>query len=167
MGSWAPLSPLSLFRFSDSYHTEGSSILIFWPNPITPACQTPNCILQTNDVPVQPSRHTHLPLGTSHPRRSRYTLQWFAANDEILHATFPNNSDAAFLSHHKPKPSYLLLHYNYGAAAVKNWGRNHAILGSRSGLPRPHPPEPVAMGPTKSVGDRTTAIAKLTAGTTT
>ncbi|KAI9571174.1 hypothetical protein HD554DRAFT_257636 [Boletus coccyginus] len=125
--------------------------------------KTPNCILQTNDVPVQPSCCTRLPLGTSHPRGSRYTFQWFAANDETLHATFPNNSDAAFLSHYKPNPSDLLLHYNYGAAAVKNWGRNHAILGSRPGLPRPHPPVPVATGPTKSVGDRTTAIAKLTA----
>ncbi|KAI9570372.1 hypothetical protein HD554DRAFT_416031 [Boletus coccyginus] len=93
----------------------------------------------------------------SHAPQSRYTLQWLAASDaasaEFLRATFPNNSDAAFASHHRPKPSDLLLHYNYGAAAVKHRGRNRGVLENRSGLPRPQPPEPVARSPTQKVGD--------------
>ncbi|KAJ7729221.1 hypothetical protein B0H14DRAFT_3518366 [Mycena olivaceomarginata] len=36
----------------------------------------------------------------------------------------PNNKDAAFKKHSKkPKPSPLLLHYNYGVAALKWWGK--------------------------------------------
>jgi hypothetical protein len=79
--------------------------------------------------------------------------------ESFLHF-FPNNSDAAFLPSLKPKPSELLLHYSYGAAAVKNWGRNHAILNNRPGLLRPKAPEPVPMGP-RSVGDCTTTTAEL------
>lgn len=78
-----------------------------------------------------------------------------------------DNSDAAFASHRKPEPSSLLLHYNYGAAAVKQWQKqwsgNQDVLDNRPGLPRPRAPEIVAMGPTRSVGDRTTTTAKLVA----
>ncbi|KAJ7867348.1 hypothetical protein B0H14DRAFT_3441796 [Mycena olivaceomarginata] len=36
----------------------------------------------------------------------------------------PNNKDAAFKKHSKkPKPSPLLLHYNYGVAVLKWWGK--------------------------------------------
>ena len=45
---------------------------------------------------------------------------------------------------------------------MKKWGRNHAILNSRPDLPRPKPPETVAMGPTKSLGNRKITIEKLT-----
>jgi hypothetical protein len=124
-----------------------------------PACQTPNRILETNDVPDR--RIRYLLDGTSYPISSRYTLQWLAAHHPVLQSFFPNNSDAAFVSRHKPKPSDLLLHYNYGAAAVKHWGRNQVVLDNRPGLPRPQAPETAAMGPTKSVGDRTTTTDKL------
>ena len=130
-------------------------------NLLTLACQTPNHILQLDDIPDRPFRY--LPNGTSYPWSSRYTLQWLAADDDVLLSVFRNNTDAAFVSNHKPKPSDLLLHYNYGAAAVKHWGRNHAVLGNRPGLPRPQAPETVAIGPTQSIGDRTTTIAKLAA----
>jgi len=112
-----------------------------------------------NDIPAR--RIRILPDGTSYPPSSRYTLQWLAEDNQFLRSIFPNNSDAAFVSHHKPKPSDLLLHYNYGVAAVKHWGRNQDVLYNRPGLPRPQAPETVAMGPTKSVGDRTTTTAKL------
>ncbi|KAI9566243.1 hypothetical protein HD554DRAFT_2118651 [Boletus coccyginus] len=104
--------------------------------------KTPNPILKMDDVPHQP-RNWSLSCGSSYPCGSRYTLQWLATDYPSLRnfvcAALPSNSDAAFVSHHKPKPSDLLLHYNYGAAAVKLWGRNHAILGNHAGLPRPQP----------------------------
>ncbi|KAI9566237.1 hypothetical protein HD554DRAFT_2279022 [Boletus coccyginus] len=100
--------------------------------------KTPNPILKMNDVPNQP-RKISLPYSSSYPHGSRYSLQWLATDYESLrrfsHAALPSNSDAAFISHHKPKPSDLLLHYNYGAAAVKYWGRNCAVLGNHPGLP--------------------------------
>jgi hypothetical protein len=89
-------------------------------------------------------------------------LQWLTAgstNDLIL---FPNNSDAAFKSPHRPKPAETLLHYNYGAAAVKRWGKNTAVLDNRAGLPRPQKPEVQPLGPTRAVRDRTITIKKLT-----
>jgi hypothetical protein len=132
---------------------------LFLANLLTPACQTPNRILQTDDVP---DRHIlNLPDGASYPFSSRYTLQWLAADNIFLRSIFPNNSDAAFVSHHKlePKPSDLLLHYNYDAAAVKHWGRNHTVFNNRPGLPRPQAPETVAMGTTK-VAKLTTAQAE-------
>jgi len=44
----------------------------------------------------------------------------------------PNNSDAAFRKHKRfAKPSSLLVHYNYGCAAVKWWGRNVEVLQAR------------------------------------
>ena len=39
----------------------------------------------------------------------------------------------------KPKPSGLLLHYNYGAAVVKWWGHHTDILREGEGPPRPSP----------------------------
>jgi len=115
-----------------------------------------------NDVPSRP-HNVPPPRGSSYPHGSRYSLQWlidYPSLRRFSHGALPNNSDAAFLSHHKPKPSDLLLHYNYGAAAVKHWGRNHDVLGNRPGLPRPQPPETVATNPTKHIGDHTTTIAK-------
>ncbi|KAI9572192.1 hypothetical protein HD554DRAFT_2311642 [Boletus coccyginus] len=123
--------------------------------------KTPNLILQTNDVP---DPHDRLLLdGYSYPPQARYTFQWLFtdAPGHIIHH-YPNNADAAFVSHHKPKPSDLLLHYNYGPAAVKNWGRNHAILNNRPGLPRPRSPKTV-FGPPKSVGNCQITTANLAA----
>jgi len=92
---------------------------------------------------------------------SRYTLQWLTATDEFVLNFLPNNSDASFVSLHKPKPAEILLHYSYGAAAVKQWGRNYSVLNNRPGLPRPKEPEPAPMGPTKTIGDRTKTTGKL------
>lgn len=110
-----------------------------------------------DDVPDQHFRH--LPRGSSYPSQSRYTLQWLMRNnDEFLLAAYPNNSDAAFISQERPKPSELLLHYNYGAAAVKYWGRNQAILDSRPGLPCP--PKAMVMDPTTNIGNCTKIVAQ-------
>jgi hypothetical protein len=47
------------------------------------------------------------------------------------------------------------------AAAVKCWGKNSAILGTRAGLPHPPKPAVALMAPTRAVGARTGTIAKL------
>ena len=134
------------------------------------ACKTPNQILQMNDIP---DRHIRdLPSNASYPPSSQYTLQWLAANDAMfqnfIRYAYPNNSDAAFVSHHKAKPSDLLLHYNYGAAAVKHWGKNQDILCNCENLPCPHElgPDSVEanlkdMSPTTNVGGRTITTDKL------
>lgn len=79
---------------------------------------------------------------------------------------FPNNLDAAFKNRQKPKPSDLILHYNYGAAAVKYWGRNLEVLDKDKRPDLPHPKQRQAdtmvMGPTTSIGDRAEMIKKLT-----
>ena len=49
------------------------------------------------------------------------------------------------------KPSELLLHYNYGAAAVKIWGRNMAVLERLAKPPRLQAPVPAKAGPPRDV----------------
>ena len=39
-----------------------------------------------------------------------------------------------------PKPAELLLHYNYGTAALKQWGKNTGVLTNCPNIP--HPPVP-------------------------
>jgi hypothetical protein len=56
-----------------------------------------------------------------------------------------------------PKPSDLLLHYNYGAAAIKMWGRGIEVLRDHA---KPRPPKRVEMGPSRTTHDRQTAIQK-------
>ena len=42
-----------------------------------------------------------------------------------------------FIDQQLPKPADLLLHYNYGAAAVKQWGVKSSVLTSHPDIPRP------------------------------
>lgn len=50
---------------------------------------------------------------------------------------YPNNTAAAFKrGTNLPKPSSLLLHYNYGAVVVKLWGRRTEVL-DRPNILRP------------------------------
>jgi len=58
------------------------------------------------------------------------------------------------------KPSALLLHYNYGAAAVKMWGQNIHILTRHAKKSRPPKPDPVPFGPPTQIHDRVRAIEK-------
>ena len=53
-----------------------------------------------------------LPHEVSYPPDSRYTLQWLVSDRFI----------------EEPNPSDLLLHYNYGAAAIKWWGCGIEVL---------------------------------------
>ena len=91
-----------------------------------------------------------------YPSPDRFTLQWLIdPEDDYTRRLIPNNSDAAFKKDSpKPKQSKLLLHYNYGAAAVKRWGRGIEVLQKRAKPPRP-PTEP-----SETMHDRTIAISK-------
>jgi hypothetical protein len=50
---------------------------------------------------------------------------------------FPNNNDAAFMNHQLHNPADVLLHYNYGAAAVNKCGKNTSVLTNHPALVRP------------------------------
>jgi hypothetical protein len=71
----------------------------------------------------------------------------------------PNNIDAALRKNtEKPKPSDLLLHYDYGAAAIECWGRGTEVLENRANPPRPSVPP---TGPSGTTHDSDAAINKL------
>ncbi|KIM40028.1 hypothetical protein M413DRAFT_36366, partial [Hebeloma cylindrosporum] len=106
--------------------------------------KTPNPILEVADIPERYIRK--LRPGLSYPANARYTLQWLTPA-RLEMDTVPNNNDAAFKDHTLPKPSDVLLHYNYGAAAVKHWGKNIGVLADRPGVPRPSAPAPAPIGP--------------------
>ena len=73
----------------------------------------------------------------------------------------PNHSDAAFGKNSVArKPSTLLLHYNYGAAAVKLWGCETHILADKAKQSRPRKPVPTPSGLFKNIHDRSVAIKK-------
>ena len=102
-----------------------------------------------------------MPSTISYPVRKRYTLQWLINADSAELNMIPNKMDAAFMTgSRKPKPSDLILHYNYGAAAVKQWGHGLEFFKNRANPPRPSTPVPAPMGASKTVHDRTSAIGK-------
>ena len=120
--------------------------------------QTPNKILGTEDVP--PRHDRRVPASVQYPADSRYTLQWLIPPSKYV-ASIPNNSDATFKKRTaKPKPSELLLHYNYGAAAVKQWGQGKEVLLNRAEPPRSVVPVPAPAGSSKTIHDRSIAIQK-------
>ncbi|KAJ7492928.1 hypothetical protein B0H11DRAFT_2006665 [Mycena galericulata] len=123
--------------------------------------KTPNTVLSVNDIPA---RHTrNLADNVKYPDGQRYTAQWLEGADPEHLARLPNNSDAAFRKHtHIHKPSPLLLHYNYGVAAVKWWGQGKEHLGiqNRPAIPRPSVPVRAATGPdrTKRTAEQLAAV---------
>ncbi|KAG7439223.1 uncharacterized protein BT62DRAFT_976986 [Guyanagaster necrorhizus] len=120
---------------------------------------TPNPILETTDIPNRYQRP--LEYGVSYPPDSRYTLQWITTpSTESTRARIPNNNDATFAKHRLQKPARLLLHYRYGAAAVKNWGKNVAVLIQHHQPNRPPVPTPAPMGPPKAKHDHGASIKK-------
>jgi hypothetical protein len=109
-------------------------------------------------VPAQYSHECQLP--NQRPILWRYTLQWIITrDDQFALDLFPNNNDATFMDQQLPKPADILLHYNYGAAAVKQWGKNTSVLTNRPDIPRPSVPVPAPMGRIR----RNTAIEKRAA----
>ena len=92
-----------------------------------------------------------------HFENSRYTLaaQWLIPPNAPMHRQLPNNSDAAFgKTSGAKKPSALLLHYNYGAAAVKFWGRKTKKCCPKKPIPSPS-------GPSKKVHDTRSKMLKM------
>ncbi|KAJ7764158.1 hypothetical protein DFH07DRAFT_1016783 [Mycena maculata] len=111
---------------------------------------TPNLVLNVDDVP--PRHPRTLSEHIDYPDGQRYTLQWLHGAAEER-AVIPNNSDATFKKHSRtPTPSPMLLHYNYGAAAVKWWGhgKSHLGISNRPTMARPSVPVPAAAGPVRT-----------------
>ncbi|KAK0469104.1 uncharacterized protein EV420DRAFT_8520 [Desarmillaria tabescens] len=120
---------------------------------------TPNPILQPSDIP--PRHQRDIEPDVSYPHQSRYTLQWIIApGSESNLNQIPNNDDATFGSHRSHKPADLLLHYTYGAAGVKHWGKNMNVLTQRPGISKPPKPASVPMGPTEEKHDHDNSFKK-------
>ena len=103
-----------------------------------------------------------MPPDVKYPTTARYTLNWLKTPDNITLSTLPNNRDATFKKKTtKPKPTDLLLHYNYGAAAVKWWGHGVDVLQKRSKPPRPPVPVQAAAGPSRTQHDSASTVQKL------
>jgi hypothetical protein len=133
-----------------------------------PFLQTPNPVLDIGDVPNNNNPTRYLRVGTQCPADERFTLQLLVdvSNQERtqLERTRMIGQDAAFKSGtNLPKPSDLLLHYRYGAAAVKLWGHHGHLLssGHRKNIPRPPAPvAPYPCDPSSSNDHRRTATRK-------
>ncbi|KAF8520597.1 hypothetical protein BU17DRAFT_75593 [Hysterangium stoloniferum] len=119
-------------------------------NDIRNSHGTPNHYLSTKDIPPR-NKRPNMTTKVTYPTNSRYTLQWLnpdPATQELL----PDNRDAAFKKGtKKAKPSDLLLHYNYGVAAVKCL---------RKLAQPPRPPVPAPSGPSRTTHDRMTTVNK-------
>ena len=102
-------------------------------------------MLQPEDVQPRSALYQLYP-GTEYPDGSRYTLQWIVPSPSpVDNMSAPNNADARFVTSTRiSKPSDLLLHYNFGAAAVKYWCRNQSTLVKRPNIPRPKPVDPIS-----------------------
>ncbi|KAF8509116.1 hypothetical protein BU17DRAFT_7722, partial [Hysterangium stoloniferum] len=123
--------------------------------------KTPNCYLNTKDIPPPPrNKRPHMATSVTYLKDSRYTLQWLNPG-LATKAMLPDNRDATFKKGtRKAKPSDLLLHYNYGAAAVKWWGNGTETLRKLAQPPRPSVPVPAPSGPSRTTHDRKTAFSK-------
>ncbi|KAF7371615.1 hypothetical protein MVEN_00017000 [Mycena venus] len=113
--------------------------------------KTPNAVLGVDDIP--PRHNRALDDDIKYPDEQRYTLQWLHGTAKEQ-AVVPNNSDATFRKYTRIlKPSPMLLHYNYGAAAVKWWGHgasSYLGISNRPTMPRPSVPVPAATGPIRT-----------------
>lgn len=99
-----------------------------------------------NNDDIQTNNDRLITPGTGYPEGERFTLQLIEILDDFERSIAVEicgvGQDAAFSSGtHIAKPSGVLLHYNYGAAAVKWWGHHTDVLRS-PGPPHPPPPPP-------------------------
>src|ERR1700722_18268242 len=123
--------------------------------------QTPNHILDTTDVPPRHDQADMLPTTVRYPTMERYKLQWLLNPPGFLRLQRPQPPQASLkINTRRSKPSDLLLHDNYGAAAVKWWGHGLELLKKRAKPPRPSKPVPALVGAPKTTHDRSIAIAK-------
>jgi len=83
--------------------------------------QTPNRILDIGDMQPHPNRM--LADNVAYPGNGRYTVQWLTPPSAMMKRLLPDNTDATFGNHIRSnRPSDILLHYNYGAAARRRVG---------------------------------------------
>ncbi|GJJ06640.1 hypothetical protein Clacol_000834 [Clathrus columnatus] len=101
--------------------------------------KTPNHILDTDDVAPRCGRE--LEEDTSYPSDARYTFQYLQQENRKSNLRImPDNNDAAFPTTPSitlPKPAAFLLNYNFGAAAVRLWGKNKMVFENREEIQRP------------------------------
>ncbi|KIJ31519.1 hypothetical protein M422DRAFT_234529 [Sphaerobolus stellatus SS14] len=121
----------------------------------TAILKTPNLMLAMNDIPAT---HQRLVVpNMAYPTTERYTFQWLNAERMAYPPALlyqPDNNDAKFRTPSAGvKPSPLLLHYRYGATAVKQWGKNTMVLNNHPGLRRPPKPETLPLGPSRTRHD--------------
>ncbi|KAI0248995.1 hypothetical protein BJV78DRAFT_1130395 [Lactifluus subvellereus] len=119
--------------------------------------KTPNHVLSIEDMPVRHERN--LVDEVDYPASARFTLHLLEDGPRRAHkeSNFPwNGRDAVFKTGtNLPKPSDLLLHYSYGAAAVKRWGQPRRFLSDCKNVPCPQAAvAPGPSGPSTTVHDR-------------
>lgn len=143
--------------FTEDSHPQS---LLYCPSFIWPhQCPLPRLPTDIFNLMIS-HRDRNLPTEVTAPSNGRFTLQWLIP-DASVSEMIPNNLDAAFKKYtRKPKPSDLLLHYNYGAAALKWWGHGTNVLRKQFKPPRPITPVPAEAGPSRTAHTRTTAIRK-------
>ncbi|KAI0278646.1 hypothetical protein BGY98DRAFT_916858 [Russula aff. rugulosa BPL654] len=129
------LDLLTINDIRNGIYTDNNIHNYFEPREVV-VLKTPNPILETTDVPERCQRRIDVEMNVSYPTGSRYTLQWIVTPRETILYHFPNNNDATFMNQELPKPADVLLHYNYGAAVVKQWGKNASVLTNRPDVPR-------------------------------
>lgn len=124
-------------------------------------------MLDIEDIHNRVERTIHDEL--EYPAGERFTLHLLEDGPRRaeIDSAFPwHGRDAAFKrGTNLAKPSALLLHYNYGAAAVKRWGHHRQFLSAshRRNIPRPRPTAQITPGPGRpstTVNDRAVAIRK-------
>jgi len=99
-----------------------------------------------------------------YPTNFRYTLQGIVTpKNKFILDQFPNNNDATFTDQQLTKPVDLLMQYNYGATAMKQWGINSSVLTNHPDIPRASVPVLAPMGLIRVKHDRKNAIQKRAA----
>ena len=98
---------------------------------------------------VRSNNQRRFRAGTGYPKGERFSLQLIEISDaldrSIVEQLCQVGCDAAFSTGTQiAKPSSVLLHYNYSAAAVKWWGHHTDILRSQN---PPHPAPAPAPAP--------------------
>ncbi|KAJ7146074.1 hypothetical protein C8R44DRAFT_756503 [Mycena epipterygia] len=112
--------------------------------------KTPNRVLACTDILAPSNGNTTLLGDVKYSKNPRYTLQWLVDGTPHQQRDFPNNMDAVFKKHFEK--AKLLLHYNYGVAALRWWGKGpEKLLTARK---RPAPPIAAPLGPSRSKDDR-------------
>ena len=113
--------------------------------------QTPNYVPDVTNVPSCHDQ-ANMPQNARYPTHECHMLQWPLNPGPTMFIMVLNNINATFKTNsRKLKPLDLLLHYNYGATAIKWWGHGMELLKNCENYPHPSMPrvghEPVVCEP--------------------